>query len=250
MVQAPMVEVRTLGAFDVLREGRPVEAGEWQSRKARDLLKILICARGRPMSRERVAELLWPGEPSAKTGNRLSVLLSTLRAVLDPDRRGDCPLVADRICIRLDLARVDVDAESFLALADAGLAAHRAGTPEARDLLAAAEAKYAGDFCDEDLYADWAVQVRDEARAAYVSVTRALAQLAIRQGHTDLAVRQLLRLLRHDPYDEDAHLRMVDALNDAGHYGDARRRYRNYLAKMDEIGVAPTPRPRRLELDA
>lgn len=68
------------------RRGTVVPASAWQSRKARDLLKVLMCRRGRPIHREQLMELLWPDEDPKRTSNRLSVALSTVRAVLDPER--------------------------------------------------------------------------------------------------------------------------------------------------------------------
>lgn len=81
------VAVRSLGALSVCRGGEVVSAGEWQSRKARDLLKILVSRRGRPATRDALIEALWPEQDPSRTPNRLSVALSTARAVLDPERR-------------------------------------------------------------------------------------------------------------------------------------------------------------------
>lgn len=76
----PAVSIRTLGVFQVIRDGAPIPRTAWQSKKARDLLKILI-ARRKATSREQLVELLWPEVSPAKGGNRLSVLLWTLRNV-------------------------------------------------------------------------------------------------------------------------------------------------------------------------
>ena len=86
------VAAETLGGFRLLREGRPVELVEWQSKKARDLLKLLVTRQGRPVPRERLMEALWPGEDVAKLPNRLSVALSTLRSVLDPGAHVSAPI--------------------------------------------------------------------------------------------------------------------------------------------------------------
>jgi ATP/maltotriose-dependent transcriptional regulator MalT len=85
---APSVSIRTLGSFQVLRGGEPIPTTAWQSRKARDLLKILV-ARRRPVGREQLIELLWPDQEPGKAGSRLSVLLSTVRTVLGCDRDGE-----------------------------------------------------------------------------------------------------------------------------------------------------------------
>ena len=49
---APLT-LQTLGGFRVLRQGIPVPADAWKSKKARDLLKILAARRGRPVARDR-----------------------------------------------------------------------------------------------------------------------------------------------------------------------------------------------------
>jgi ATP/maltotriose-dependent transcriptional regulator MalT/DNA-binding SARP family transcriptional activator len=244
------VQVQALGGFRVLRAGVPVGAEEWRSRKARDLLKLLISRRGRPTTRELAMEALWPGEAPERLSNRLSVALSTVRAVLDPERRlpPDRFVAADKHV--LWLADLAVDVEEFLAAARAGLAA--AGTPAAVGLLTTAEAAYAGDYLEDDPYDDWAVPLREEAREAYVAVARALARLAAQAGEHDRAVRYHLRVLEHDVYDEEAHLGLARVLSEAGRHGEARRRYRLYTGRMAEIGVeaAPFPGGRRAALPA
>ena len=83
---APPVAIRAFGRFEVLVAGEPVPATQWQSRKARDLLRILVARRGRPVPRGELSELLWPDDDPERTGHRLSVLLSIVRGVLDPFR--------------------------------------------------------------------------------------------------------------------------------------------------------------------
>jgi hypothetical protein len=60
--------------------------------------------------------MLWPNDDPAKTGHRLSVLLSIVKTVLDPDRAlpADHFLVADQASIGLDETRLRIDVEEFL----------------------------------------------------------------------------------------------------------------------------------------
>ena len=113
----------------------------------------------------------------------------------------------------------------------------------ARRELEAAEALYGGDFLEEDPYEDWAVPTREEAQATYIGIARSLAASAAEIGDADLATRYYLRILERDPYDESAHLGLVDALRVAGRHGEARRRYGFYAAKMEEIAVEAAPYP-------
>jgi DNA-binding SARP family transcriptional activator len=175
------VHIRSLGVFAVIRGGEAVPAGAWQSKKARDVVKILVTRRGRPITREALIETLWPEQDPQRTSNRLSVALGTARWVLDPERRfpPDTFIRADRYSARLDLDHVSVDVERFLALAGEGIACYRSGRlDEAAAVLERAEAAYTGEFLEEDIYDDWAEPLREESQALYDVVACALAVLA------------------------------------------------------------------------
>jgi DNA-binding SARP family transcriptional activator len=235
----PAVSVRTLGGFRVLRGGVAVPHRAWQSRKARDLLKILVAHRGAPVARDQLCEHLWPEVEPARAGNRLSVAISTLRLVLDPTRElpSDHYVASGEGAVWLRRERVSVDVESFLRKVDAGMASH-----DVADLVAA-EAEYAGEFCAEDPYADWADPLRHETRSAYVAVQRVLAQHHASMADHDTAVRHLHRLLACEPYDEQAFLLAIRQLDAAGRHGDARRMYRSYVERMAELALEPAPYP-------
>lgn len=246
-VAPPTVAVESLGGFRVLRHGDPVPPSEWQSRKARELLKRLVARRGRAVSRATLADALWPDEAdAAKSANRLAVALSTLRSVLDPGRAwpADRYVTSDADSVRLDTSTVDVDVERLLLAAAAGRALLREGRQtDAIAALTSAEAVYGGEFLEEDSDAEWALALREEARAAYGEVARRLAALAVERGDADGAARLWLRVLETDPYDEDAHLELVRVMLGAGRPGAARRAYRRYAAVMADLDAEPEPFP-------
>ncbi|MGH3907628.1 MAG: tetratricopeptide repeat protein [Pseudonocardiaceae bacterium] len=239
---APSVSIRALGAFQVFRNGVPVPAAEWQSKRARDLVKILV-SRRRAVPREQLTELLWPDEDPAKLGNRLSVLLSTVRSILDPgrDRQAEGSLCTDGTSVWL--VDVDIDVDEFLATATAALDADARAEPDALSELLAAESRYTGAFLEDDPYHDWAATVGEDVRATYLAVLRALSSRLRHEGGTDRAVRYTLRLLSEDHYDEAAHLELVAILLEAGRLGEARRRYELYTRQISELGVTPQPFP-------
>ncbi|HKF85370.1 MAG TPA: BTAD domain-containing putative transcriptional regulator, partial [Candidatus Limnocylindrales bacterium] len=209
-------------------------------------LKILVSRRGRPTTRETLFELLWPDEDPEPLANRLSVALATVRSVLDPEKRygADWFIGGDKQAVWLDLSHVELDIETFLNAASDGLRLSRTGDrAAARGALESAETRYSGDFLEEDPYEDWAVGVREEAQAAYISVTRLLADDAAAVGDADGATRYYLRILERDAYDEAAHVGLVAALLAAGRHGEARRRYGIYSDRMDEMGVEAAPFP-------
>jgi DNA-binding SARP family transcriptional activator/ATP/maltotriose-dependent transcriptional regulator MalT len=238
----PPTAIRVLGAFVVERDGRPVPRAAWGSKKARELLKVLVVRDGRPIAREELADLLWPGEAYEVVTNRLSVALSVIRGVLGGGGgESDAALVADATSVALDLDVVEVDVRRFRRLAERGLAAVREGQRRvALDLLVAAEEAYGGDLLEEDRDTLWLVDRREELRSLYVSVARRLADL-VGTDDPDRAMRLLLRVLDRDPYDELAHLGVCRALLRGGRHGEARRRHRWYADRMAELGLPAVP---------
>jgi len=240
------VAVRVLGSFRVFRDGVPVPLREWQSRKARDLLKLLIARLARPVPRDWLLEALWPEQDPRRTRPRLSVALSTLRGVLDPVHRFDAEhyVAATRDAIAVDTGTLLVDLNTFLARAEAALAlARMAPGQRAVQMLEAAEAAYGGDFLEDELYEDWTIVPREQARAMYIAVTHELIERAATRADHASVVRFALRLLERDPYDEVAHLAVVAARTAERAHGEAQRAYHVYVARMTEIGVRPAPVP-------
>jgi DNA-binding SARP family transcriptional activator len=234
--------ITTLGRFTVQRHGARLPTNAWQSRKARDLLKLLVGRRGRSIAREAAAEALWPGEPPGPLANRLSVALSTLRKVLDPERAhpADHFVASDGQTLALRLVNVNVDVVGFLEAASGAVALASDGGPAGAETeLRAAEALYTGDFLEEDLYEDWAVDCREAARAASLEISRLLARGATERDDDETASRHLRRLLERDPYDEDAWIALVGAQSRLRRYGEARRQHAIYVRRMGELGSEP-----------
>lgn len=235
----PTVAVRTLGSFELMIDGEPVPTSAWRSRKSRQIVMVLASRGGRRMSRDELCETLWPGETGTRA--RLSVGLSNARATLDPGRRHDPGrfLAADRDHVWLDPTEVAIDVAEFEALAEAGLRAATSGDGMAVVLLQAAAARYTGPFLADEAPADWMIEVRDRARAAAVSVKRALALRLTSGDDPESAIGWWVSVLGDDPYDETVHLELIRALASARRHGEARRARRVYFARMAELGVAP-----------
>jgi DNA-binding SARP family transcriptional activator len=161
--------------------------------------------------------------------------LSTVRKVLDPnrDRSTDHYIAADAQSLALRVDHVEIDVVTFLRAADE---ATGGGSPEA---LREAERLYTGDFLEDDLYEDWAVDCREHARSVALEVSRRLAETAVRGGDDEDATRHLRRILERDPHDEAAWIDLIAALGRMRRYGEARRQHALYARRMAELDVAP-----------
>jgi pimeloyl-ACP methyl ester carboxylesterase/DNA-binding SARP family transcriptional activator len=208
-------EIVTMGRFDVVVDGTSVPTSEWGSKRARTLLKRLVVARGWPVTRDELVDLLWPEDAGIeRLGARLSVQLSAVRRILGGG------VIADRSSIRLDLDHVDVDIERWFAQTD---------DP-------AIVSGYDGEFLPDDRYEDWSAGLRDEIGARFGAAARRLAAVSA-PGE---AIELWRRVLGLDPYDEGAHRALVASLRSEGRLREARSAYQAYVAAMDDLEVGST----------
>jgi DNA-binding SARP family transcriptional activator/tetratricopeptide (TPR) repeat protein len=249
-VDSRAVTIGVLGGFTVSVDGAPVPLTAWRSRQARTLVKVLAARRGRPVTRDALCELLWPDDDPSRTGHRLSVLLATVRGVLDPDRSwpADRHILAEATGLRLDLRHVAVDADDLIHDAELAAALVDGGQEgRAAELLADLDARYAGDAFEDDPGQEWAEELREEARSAWAGSVRRLVSLRGRSGRAGDTHRLLVRLLAADPYDERTHRLLVRVFTRTGRHGEAQRAFERWSRAMQEID-APLPDPAVLHL--
>jgi DNA-binding SARP family transcriptional activator len=207
--------VEVLGRFTVTSGGREIPTGEWGSRRARTLLKRLVVARGRPVARDELIELLWPGEfDPPRLGARLSVQLSAVRRVLDGG------VIADRQAVALDLDHVETDLEQVLS------------AERDADVLDA----YGGELLPEDRYEEWTLEPREHVRSHIVLAARRELERARAEADLERAVSIAHLLLDLDRYDDAAHRALVETRLALGDRTGARRAHdlwRDRLAELD-----------------
>jgi len=234
---APMI--RVLGSFAVV--GANGEPASWTSRKARELLKLLVARLGRVLPRDQAIDTLWPGAHTAEATNRLSVALSTIRRALDPTREhpADAFIAADRDGITLRPDAVIVDLVTFRGRAR-DLETHLRGMNQSGidpDQLRSVLDTYAGEAFADEPFADWATSVRDSTRSVFIMIAHRLVEASQVAGD-DLAVIETCgKLLEADPFDEPAHLAMIGSLEKLGAHGRAAHARSVYRGRLAELGL-------------
>jgi adenylate cyclase len=202
--------------------------------KPRGLLAVLSSARGRPVPRERLCALFWGSyfEPQAQQNLRqaLARIRRSLGEVLAPSAHG---IALHEHALQSDLAAF----EDRL----------RIGTPDALEEALAIYGKGLGaelPIREED-WREWlrAESARLEMRALDARVS--LAQASLAQGDQARAVAHAEAAIAMDPYREDAHRLLFQALADAGRRAEALRRYDALVETLSrQLGVAPDPATR------
>ena len=216
------LELRLLGEPALIRNGEacPLPA----SRKTRALLAFLA-ATGKPQRRDRLCTLLWDLPDDPKGALRWS--LSKLRGLIDePDRPR---LIADREHVSLDLDGVTLDLHALRAHAESD-SDGQASEPED---------SWFDPFCDGlelprcDEFQAWFAAERENVRQLQIALLRRLADRPT-PAQTLVPLRRLVAI---DPLDENARVRLVEALAAAGRRGEAEEQRRLAIAALAEAGI-------------
>jgi DNA-binding SARP family transcriptional activator/tetratricopeptide (TPR) repeat protein len=225
-----VVRVRVLGGFTV--DG--ITERDLGSRKGRMLLKVLVLARGRPVSADALAEVLWGDRQPSRPHEQVGVLVSRLRGVLGADR-----LLRTDAGYRLLIDWLDVEEIAALAAASAdALAEGKVGA--ARAAADAALSLARGPVLpDEDGL--W-VEAERAAAEALVVRARALAiDAAIAAGDHGAAAALGEAVLAREPYDETALRALMRSHLAAGRPASALAAYSRVRTRLaEDLGVSPT----------
>jgi DNA-binding SARP family transcriptional activator len=238
----PHLYLEVLGRAHV-RSGEAHLSGRWLGQRPGQLLKFMVASRGRSVHAEEIADALWPGGGYEVRSN-VRHHMHALRRRLEPKRRNRAPsqfVITRGGGYQLDPARVTVDADAFVELAEAGLAAASNGERDSgRSALAEAARLYGGDFLADEPYAEWALPERDRLRELASRVLRVLAGLDRGSGDLDAAYRHLRRLAELEPLDTDVQRELLEVCLRRGRRTEAARRYHALRVRtMRELGQEP-----------
>ena len=122
----PEIHVTLLGRFAVTVGGVPVAEAGWKRRHAAAVVKVLALAPGRRLHRERVIDLVWPGDTIAAAVPKLHKAAHfARRAIGVPDSvvlRGDQVVLCPGGNVTVDAVRFGELARRALAAGDAAAA--------------------------------------------------------------------------------------------------------------------------------
>jgi DNA-binding SARP family transcriptional activator len=227
------LRIRTLGPAGVERDRRPIN-GKWLHQRPGELLKYLVCQRGRLVSSELIAESLWP-DAGLGALNRLRHYVHALRSILEPDRSRRAPsrfIVARGGGYMLDPESVNADADEFERDVDTGLALFVQGEPAAAaSRLEHGLSLYQGEFLSEDPYAEWALDERDRLHELATRGFRVLASLRLHANEVDAAAAPARRSAEMEPFDEDVQRRFMEICLRQGRRTEAMRRYARFRSR-------------------
>jgi DNA-binding SARP family transcriptional activator len=233
----PRLQIRALGRSKVELGGIAVE-GDWLMQRPGQLLKYLVCCRGRPAHVDEIVEALWP---DARRAGRSTVryFVHALRERLEPGRAARAPsafIKSTKSTYSLD-SRVAVDLDEFEALASVAQPPSTASemrSDEAASLRQALDL-YRGDLFEEEPFAEWAFAERERLRSLAYQALTGLVEHCNGAGDLATASRYLERGIDFWPLDSALHHSLVGLYVEQGRHGDAERRYAAFRKRMRDV---------------
>jgi len=200
-------------------------------RKARALMAYLAALGGRPVSRERLSDLLWPYQGSDQARHSLRNCLLELRKTLGES--AGRYLAAEFANCRLQ--DIETDVERFEQLSRS----------KDRSELATAAELYRGEFLadfviDSEPFQEWLSSERDRTLDLVCGILQRLTALQDDAGEHEAAIKSARRLAGLDPLSEIGQRALIRAYARAGRRPEALRQYRTCAEILKrELGVAP-----------
>ncbi len=238
---SPTLIIYCLGPFRVYQDDQPVE--NWPSNKGKAIFKYLITHRTRPIVKDVLMELFWPGAHPDAARNNLNVAIYGLRQALRQDRPSFSHVLFQDDCYLLnpDL-QIWVDCEAFMEHLSAARALEQRG-----ELVAAAreycmaEALYQGEFLEEDRYEDWLVPQRQGLQDDYLSLLDCLSRYYFDRDDYAACTTMCNKMLTVDACCEEAHRRLMRCYSRQGQHYLALRQYHQCVETLEEeLQVTPT----------
>jgi DNA-binding SARP family transcriptional activator len=152
-----MLRIKLFGATAVLADGAVTPVSDFGGVKPRQILEILAATPGTPVTKDRLADLLWDGQPPKSYVGTLESYVCGLRRKLGHGPSKQSPLSTTSNGYLLDPAVVSVDLADFRALA-----ARAATATPAEGLRLAQQAVVTlnGELLASEAYAAWACSER------------------------------------------------------------------------------------------
>jgi DNA-binding SARP family transcriptional activator len=238
--------IRLFGALEIEEGPRTLGARDLGGARPKQVLEILLAARGHRVSTDRLADLLWGDQQPQDPPGSLQTFVSVLRRRLAPDRdRARELVITETEAYRFASDLVALDLDCFDQLLERS--AHEP-THAARRSLERALALVRGDVLEDEPYASWAQDLRGTYRGRVLGAHLEAADAALAELDYGAGLAHAEAAAALDCFSERAQRTAMLALYALGRQHHALATYREFRVRLDrELGLEPTSETRTLE---
>jgi DNA-binding SARP family transcriptional activator len=242
----PRLVVRLFGALEIVDGERVLGPRDLGGVRPKQLLEILLAARGHHVPVDRIAELIWDAQPPDDIAASIQTFVSVLRRHLAADRDHARQLVVTEAeAYRVATDAIDLDLDRFDELLEQSA---RQPTRIARQSLERALSLVRGAVLEDEPYALWAQDLRGSYQGRILGARLDATDAALAERDFAAALAHAEAAVAVDRFSERAYRLSMLALYALGRQHEALARYRAYRALLDaELGLEPTAETRALE---
>jgi ATP/maltotriose-dependent transcriptional regulator MalT len=234
------LRVRTLGRFEVARDGAPLEVHGKAQKKPLELLKALVALGAESVESSRLAALLWPDADGDAAKASFDTTLYRLRKLVGLDTA----LALAEGKLSLDRRQCWLDVWAFERIARDADAPASAGDEAGADLVRLGRAlldAYPGHFLAAEEDAPWAIDLRDRLRSKLVRTVLGLGERLQAAGRWTEAVTLYERALELDNLAEGLYRGLMLCQRELGQPAAALQAYRRCRELLSVVlGLAPS----------
>lgn len=239
-----LLEIRTLGHFTVKYGTEVISEKSVRSKVLWELFKYLLTNRGSRLPADTVLETLWPEKEYADTGAAFKAQIHRLKKMLEEnglDEERHLAIVYTQGCYRLDLGSgCWLDAAVLDDLFDKADTLSTEQPREAMEIYQRLITLYKGDYLPE-ISSPWVFPDRNNYRRIFLKSVFNLDTLYRQEGMFAESIGLYEDALQIVPFEEELHIRYLQALMSAGKKGEARAHYENITSREYlETGTKPS----------
>jgi DNA-binding SARP family transcriptional activator len=240
------VMIRLFGPLAIEDGGRTLGPRDLGGARPKQVLEILLAARGHRVPTDRLADLLWGHELPQNAAGSIQTFVSVLRRHLTPDQaRARELVVTEAEAYRFATDLIDFDLDRFDELNERS---GREPTHLARRLLERALELVRGEVLEDEPYAVWAMELRGTYQGRVLGVRLEAANAALAEFDFADALAHAEAGAALDRFSESAHRTAMLALYALRRQHDALETYRRFRTRLaEELGLEPTAETRALE---
>ncbi|HWQ75968.1 MAG TPA: BTAD domain-containing putative transcriptional regulator [Syntrophomonas sp.] len=240
--QLYFVKATLFGKPEISVNGIKIPDSEWKTKKVKGFLDYLLLGSGNTISKETLAEILWPESDSKSSLASQRTALYYLRKTLSQyhaEVAGNNAFIyetPDGLQIRKNEA-LELDIHEFLRLYDE-LSLPGGQSPETEqkqaDVLERMIAVYKGDLMEGSDYGDLVFQERERLKSIFIEACQKRSAIHIKRGELQKAEAVLRRALAAEPYNENVCLELLKLYMAQGRRSKATKLYYSFKKRLEQ----------------
>ena len=233
------LKIYTLGRFELLKDGNPVQFSRKAQQKPLAMLKVLIAFGGKEVREDQIEDALWPEADGDSAHHSFEMTLHRLRTLIDHPET----LEFQEGRLSLDPKCYWVDVWAFEHLFEEAEGKRKEGlTERSVELAQKALEMYKGPFLAGEIEQPWVISIRERLRRKFLRNVSWLGHYWEQSDKWEKTLECYERGLEVDDLAEELYQRLMMCYQRLGRKAEALSVYNRCKKTLSAaLGVAPSP---------